>query len=293
MDGKRIAIVLLGMDRSLSSLPVVAAALHGVEAALAEGGATVSLIDLPRLDHMPTVLKQDMLDGLILKGPLQGNLIEAADPMLVKRLSALPSVWCLRRPDGCWGDSVAPNDMVAGKLAAEHLVARGHKRLAFLNPRSDHATFRLRGMSFAWHAEASGAKVKQFLAKDEDRSFPRQSLHSVESVQSLLDAVLAESPRPTAIFAPCDSVALLIYRALMMRNVRVGEEISLISCNCEPALTAGLYPTLTTMDVHADVIGRTAVEQLALAFSRPKPRSPVEITIEPTLVAGGSVASLL
>ncbi len=292
LDGKRVAIVLLGMDRSLSSLPVVAAALHGVEAALAEGGATVSLIDLPRLDHLPSVLKQDSLDGLILKGPLQGNLIEAADPMLIRRLSALPSVWCLRRPDGCWGDSVAPNDLIAGRLAAEHLLLRGHKHVAFLNPRADHATFRLRGMSFAWHAEAAGAKVAPFLANDEATSFPRQSLHSVESVQSLVDAVLAKSPRPTAIFVPCDSVALLVYRALTKRNVRMGQEISLISCNCEPALTAGLYPTLTTMDVHADVIGRTAVEQLALAFSRRQAQAPVEITIEPTLVAGGSVADL-
>ncbi|MBA3481745.1 MAG: LacI family DNA-binding transcriptional regulator [Pirellulales bacterium] len=292
LDGKRVAIVLLGMDRSLSSLPVVAAALHGVEAALAEGGATVSLIDLPRLDHLPTVLKQDSLDGLILKGPLQGNLIEAADPVLIRRLSALPSVWCLRRPDGCWGDSVAPNDLVAGRLAAEHLLAYGHKRVAFLNPRADHATFRLRGMSFAWHAEAAGANVKTFLAKDEDTSFPRQSLHSVESVQSLLDAVLAESPRPTAIFVPCDSIALLVYRALTKRKVHMGEEISLISCNCEPALTAGLYPTLTTMDVHAHVIGRTAVAQLAMVFGRPKQEPTVEITIEPTLVSGGSVVNL-
>lgn len=293
LEGRHVGIVLLGMDRSLSSLPVVAAAIHGVEAALADGGASASLVDLPRLDHVPAVLKQDSLDGVLLKGALQGDLLQAADPVLLRKLSALPSVWFLRRPEGCWGDSVAPNDLVVGKLAAEYLMKHGHERLAFLNPKADHATFRLRGMSFRWYAEEAGAQVQSFVASGTDAvSFPRESLHNVASVGDLIDDLLAASPRPTAIFTPCDSVAALVYRALAMRNVRLGKDLSLISCNYEPALLSGLHPDLTTMDIHADVIGRRAVEQLARLLGRPQSEATVEVTVDPNLVEGASVATV-
>jgi DNA-binding LacI/PurR family transcriptional regulator len=292
LEGKRIGIVLLGMDRSLSSLPVVAAAIHGVEAALADGGASASLVDLPRLDHVPTVLKQDSLDGVILKGALQGDLVQAADPVLLRKLSSLPSVWFLRRPEGCWGDSVAPNDLLVGKLAADYLIKHGHKRLAFVNPKADHATFRLRGMSFRWFAEEAGAQVQSFVSGTDSVSFPRESLHNVASVGDLIDDLMKASTRPTAIFTPCDSVAALVYRALAMRNIKIGKDLSLISCNYEPALISGLHPDLTTMDIHPDVIGRRAVEQLATLMGRPRSEATVEVTVEPSLVEGASVATI-
>src|SRR5688572_15844819 len=43
LKDKRIGILFLGMDRSLSSLPVVATALQGVESVLASGGSSASL----------------------------------------------------------------------------------------------------------------------------------------------------------------------------------------------------------------------------------------------------------
>jgi DNA-binding LacI/PurR family transcriptional regulator len=290
LEGKRIGIILLGMDRPLSSLPVVAAATHGVEAALARGGASATFVDIPHIDSVPAVLRQESFDGVILKGALQGNLGRALDPPLVSRLSALPSVWFLRRPAGCWGDSVAPNDLLVGKMAAEYLLKQGHSRLAFVNAKPDHATFRLRGLSFKWHAEAAGAAVEAYLAKPAITiPFPRESTHSVAAIGSLIDELLASSPRPTALFTPCDGMAALVYRALAVRNIQIGKELSVISCNYEPALISSLHPDLTTLNVHAELIGRRAVEHLGSLLGRPRPDFALEIAIEPTLVEGNSV----
>src|SRR6476660_8775173 len=48
---RNVALLLLGMNRSLAALPCVADAIHGAEAALNEGGANLLLADLPLADR--------------------------------------------------------------------------------------------------------------------------------------------------------------------------------------------------------------------------------------------------
>src|SRR5881275_2016963 len=57
LQGKTIALLLLGMNRSLTSLPCVADAIHGAEAALSEAGADLLLADLPLADRVPAILE--------------------------------------------------------------------------------------------------------------------------------------------------------------------------------------------------------------------------------------------
>jgi DNA-binding LacI/PurR family transcriptional regulator len=294
LSGKRIAIVLLGMDRSLSSAPLLLEVIHGVEAVVAEWGASLELLNLSRLDEVPVVLRQDSLNGLILFGALQGNMVEAAKPALIRRLSALPSVWFIRRPEGCWGDSVGPNDWLVGKLAAEYLTERGHRQIAFLNPRGDQATWRLRGVSLTSHAQDFGAEVRSYLGDDEKGAqFPLRTNHNAGTIEKLIDGLLNQRPRPTALFIPADSIAPLVYRALASRGVQVGQELSVMSCNHERPFTEALHPTLTTLDIHAELMGRMAAKQLAARLRGGAPHQPaMEISLEPTILEGESVAEL-
>src|SRR5262249_4912184 len=141
LKGRNIALVMLGMDRSLVDLPSVASAIHGVEAALKEMGANLLLIDIPRADHLPTALARNRICGLVLKGALQGGLLQNGNPALLQRLRQIPTVWFLGHPQGAWGDVVQSNDREVGRLAAEHLLSKGHRRLAFLSPKPGQTTF--------------------------------------------------------------------------------------------------------------------------------------------------------
>lgn len=293
LRGKNIALVLLGMDRSLVTLPVVAAAIHGAEAALAKSGASVFLVDVPDLSHVPPALFKSDLDGVILKGALQGSLIGATRNRLLNRLRELPTVWILGRPEGCWGDVVTANDPILGQLAADYLISRGHKRLAFLNPKPDHVTFKRREMGFVWRAEELGATVQRVVGTHPEQwELPLCPTRDVSAVQDLVEQLLASNPRPTAIFAPGDSIAALIYRALAARQMQVGRDISVISCNNERTLNSGLYPSLITIDTHAELIGERAVEQLGWRLRHLHEAPAVEIAIESTLVDGDSVRVL-
>jgi DNA-binding LacI/PurR family transcriptional regulator len=51
----------------------------------------------------------------------------------------------------------------------------------------------------------------------------------------------------------------------------------------------GIFPTMTTIDVHAGEIGGRAVDQLAWRV-RHRDQPSMELNLEPTLVDGASVA---
>lgn len=293
LDGKSIAMVLLGMDRSLESLPSVAAAIQSSESALVSQGASALLVSVPDPTQLPAVLRREHIDGLILKGALQGDLRAACSEDLLNRLDEVPSVWLLGRPPGFGGDVVNPNDMRMGELAAWYLAQRGHQRVAFLNPKADHMLMQLRQVSFEWHAAKLGLDVQKYLGEvSRSSSFPLKPIQGVERVQQLVDALLASPKRPTAVFVPADSIAVMVYRALAVRGLTVGKDLSVLSCNHELPLLTGLYPALTSIAVHADEIGRRAVSQLSSRLLGTAEKSLVEIQLEPELIEGNSVSLL-
>ncbi|MBN2292872.1 MAG: LacI family DNA-binding transcriptional regulator [Pirellulales bacterium] len=291
LERMNVMLILLGMDRSLVSLPVVASAIHGVEAALAEARANLLFSDLPDVRRLPEAIAQNRVDAVILKGALQGDLAGATDPVLAGKLRSLPAVWVLGRPEGFFGDVVQVDDMIVGRMAAEYLVSKGHRRLAFISVKPSQVTLMRRQASFMFFAQQAGASVQAYLGDQQQWQFPSRAVDEVEDVQALLDRLLNEPKRPTAVFAPDDSVGAMLYGALARRGLQAGRDLSLISCNNDKPLLTGLYPSVTTIDVHAEEIGRRAVDQLAWRWSRPG-RPYQDVGIEPNLVEGESVMQI-
>jgi len=69
-----------------------------------------------------------------------------------------PSVWILsqRSARGYWGDRVCPDNEVIGRLAAERLLSRGHRHVAYLYFSATHMGFRSRAEAFAETVEEYG-----------------------------------------------------------------------------------------------------------------------------------------
>ncbi|WP_199621019.1 LacI family DNA-binding transcriptional regulator [Paenibacillus alkalitolerans] len=77
----------------------------------------------------------------------------------------------------------------------------------------------------------------------------------------LMKQALAQERRPTAFFVENDSMAVGVLRAVHEAKVKVPRDISVVGFN-DIAISAYLQPPLTTVKVHMEFMGETAVELL-------------------------------
>ncbi len=292
LEGKTVGLLTLGMDRSLSQLPVVTAAIDGIREALSAKGAQLQLVDAPDPGAACEWTRRVRCDAWLVKGAMQGDLVAATNPKLMDLLRTSPCVWFHGRPERGPGFGAGTNDWEVGVLAATHLHERGHREVAFLSPKNNHALLKRRQHGFAAQCEKLGVHCAVHSRNLQSWTFPLERPKSLAAVSSLLDRVLAAKRKPTAIFVPADSIAALLYRAMAERGLRVPEDISVVSANREEGLIAGLFPTLTTIDIHARQVGTEAVALLERSFQHGADLPPQDIQIAPTLMRGESVRDL-
>jgi LacI family transcriptional regulator len=181
---------------------------------------------------------------------------------------------------------VGSDDAAVGRLAAERLVSRGHRRLAFLSPKSDQRLFVDREVAFCGWARRLGADALALTGPPNPKPFPVRPVDGVEAVDRLLETALRRGR--TAVFVPADSVAALLYRAMAERRLRPGRDLAVVSCNHEALLREGLTPALTTIDIHAASIGARGVDQLYWRAARPGEPRESSVLLAPVLVEGDS-----
>jgi LacI family transcriptional regulator len=288
-------VLLIGMDHSLTHLPVITEALHGVELAITAEGINLMLANVPNADRVPVFLAKGQVDGVIVKTPLVGDLGQCANAALVEAIHRIPHVWLLGKPGSAQGDACGTDFDVGARLGAEHLHARGHRRIGYLHPRLGHTRSEGLKRALTAHLQRLGMSLQFFeKAQSDSVKWPLPAVSSPEEVMPLLDRwrVMPVTDRPTAMIVSADSIAVQVYAALQQRGLRVGADLSVLSFNHEKPLVMGLNPPLTTLDIRAEAIGRRAVQQLCWRIRNPQDVAPTNIWVEPFLVEGGSVANL-
>lgn len=125
--------------------------------------------------------------------------------------------------------AVSVDDQCVGVMAVDHLLSLGHRTIAFLGQDPDRmygftaAADRLTG--YRRSLTTAGIEADERLI--ETTGFSTQG--GAESFRRLWSAVEAgRVPRPTAIFAVCDEVAMGIIHEAAERGIRVPEDLSVI-----------------------------------------------------------------
>jgi LacI family transcriptional regulator len=173
-----------------------------------------------------------------------------------------------------------------GHLAAEHLLALGHRRIAMVTGRPDLMSSQLReeGFRAALDAAGDGIESLQFVPGDYDPAI------AAESARELLSAPAGS--RPTAVFAANDATALATIDVARSLGLRVPEDLSVIGFDNVPD-AAMSEPGLTTIEQPIREMGRRAaqllVERLDAADLAPVP-SGIHVRLDTRLVARGSTA---
>lgn len=203
-------------------------------------------------------------------------------PLLEKlRLRRIPHVLVSRRQAGY--PSVSCDDVVGGRMAAQHLYELGHRNVAIL--------------AGAAHAVTGDDRLRAFTAFYRERGLdlpPERILHS-DGFDTLAGRALGERlfsgpahSRPTAVFAVNDFLAIGLMGAMRDRGLQVGVDIALIGYNDTP-LAAQLPIALTSVALPMHQMGRQAVE-LLLASLAGEPIVPR--LLAPTLQIRGSTVGV-
>ncbi len=219
---------------------------------------------------------------------LSGFLIYCNDPKRMKGYLAqlpphLPRVLLLHREHNASVTNVAADDFGGAKLATEHLIAQGHRRISYLLSSSPesldyYSPLRLAGYRAAL-AEAGIEFEDNWLAYlNESNPHQRFEKAIAERLHEINDPALAYLPKSerrmelwledgwqgldcTAIVAHNDSTAIGVMRALNKAGLRVPEDVSVIGFDGTP-LCEYSSPPLTTVEVPLYEIGARALQLL-------------------------------
>ncbi len=154
-------------------------------------------------------------------------------------------------------------DVGGGMTAAvAHLAALGHTRIGHVRSVVRTPTFQARARAF--RRATAGLATQEVVA---DLSAPAAE----EAVQDLL---AADRDRVTAVVCDDDLQAAGVYRAAQRLGRRVPEQLSVVGFGNTDVSTL-LYPSLTTVDLPAEQLGRTGTMVLLdlLAGTAPASRS--------------------
>jgi LacI family transcriptional regulator len=167
---------------------------------------------------------------------------------------------------------VGSDDAQGGRLAAEHLLALGHRRIVFTGPTTTPSRVvaeRLRGFREA--LETAGVAWDDALVVPANTSF--------EEGLRAGGVVAVEHPDATAVLATADILAAGVSRALTRAGRRVPEDVSVVGYD-DTDVAEYVTPSLTT--VRQDVVakGRTAATLLLEMIDGERPDDPARLGVE-------------
>lgn len=165
----------------------------------------------------------------------------------------LPVVLLNPREDQYQCSSVRLDNRAGGLAMVEHLIALGHSDVAIVTGPETNVDADERLLGYREALLAAG------LRPDPSREIPGDFREF--SGFKAADALLALSPRPTAVFATNDNMAVGLISALTAAGVRVGVDMAVTGFD-DITIARYLRPALTTIHVDAFGMGRAGAELL-------------------------------
>jgi DNA-binding LacI/PurR family transcriptional regulator len=208
--------------------------------------------DPDHLDALFASLLENRVDGALLF--LSGAPSIRQDT--IRRMAELGFDFVVfeQAPAGLPVVSVTAENRTGARLLAEHLLARGHRRIAFVSTRTPWPMVeeRLRGYRDA--LGAAGVEPDAHLELADGVWDPADGARMAERLLALADP-------PTAIMCGNDLLAVGAMRAARVRGLRVPDDLAVTGFN-DFELAQFVDPQLTTVRVPGYELGRLGAERL-------------------------------
>ena len=139
------------------------------------------------------------------------------------------------------------------RQAVDHVVALGHRRVAFITGPLDLHSARTRRQAFVDGMRAHGLRVEPKLIKE--------ATHTAEGGQRAMAALLRAGKAPTAVICSNDWTAIGALHAIDAAGIRVPADVSVVGFDDIP-LASYMSPPLTSVRMSARDVGSTAFDAL-------------------------------
>jgi LacI family transcriptional regulator len=254
--------------------PFFASVIGAVEAEASRRGAAVILTSV---GWEPTHERQSI--EAVLHRRVAGMIICPVGPdmsFLRPWQTRTPLVFVDRMPGKLTADAVVQDDVGGSRVATEHLLTHGHRRIAFLGDDVVTGVLRLQGC----RAALAAAGVPH----------PDELVHlgdvDADTVTAQLRRLLELADPPTAVFSSNARCTVSIVSALQAlgRN-----DIAVVGFGDFPT-AAALRPPITVIDQDGDQMGRFAAERLFARLDAPGRKMRRRTVLPVSLVTRASCA---
>lgn len=259
-------------------------ALQAMQLALAAEGyqllvASHDYNDRAETEAVRTLLSRGV-DGLMLVGAER-----APDTLALLRIAGVPVVltWCGKADT----PSVTVDNALAGALAAEHLVALGHRRIGMISG----------SQQFNDRQRARMQGARDFLERAGiglPRALTCQQPPSIAGGRAGCSILLELADPPTALIGGIDLIAIGCIAEAQARGMSVPDDLSVAGID-DLDMSAHLLPSLTTVHVPTAQIGAEAARKLVAILqnrqTEPSITLPVELIVRKSttsVAAGGN-----
>jgi LacI family transcriptional regulator len=253
---------------------------RGVDAVVEDNNSVLMLVDLAddaaRQRRTLEQLEEQRVQGVLIT-PVDGDdphldaLVERGVPVVLVDRGSTDATRC----------SVSVDDVLGGRLAAQHLVEQGHRVVAFVGgpSRIRQVADRRQGAAEALAAAGDGARLE---VVDTPTLTIRSGLEAGRHI-----AALPPAERPTAIFCANDLLALGALQAFTSAGLRVPGDVAIVGYD-DIDFAAGAAVPLSSVRQPREELGRAAAGMLFEEITAPEQHHHRQVVFRPELVVRAS-----
>jgi LacI family transcriptional regulator len=172
---------------------------------------------------------------------------------------------------------VGVDDVAVGRIATEHLIAMGCRRIAHIRG-LEFTTGLGRFAGYKLALKKHGRKFDPGLVSPYVTADGKDWQQSYDAMRGLLTRT-----RPDGVFCYNDPIAIAAIDVALEAGLRIPRDIAFVGCD-NLHYDGSLKAPLSSIDHHSDLVGVRAAELLLKLLKEKKPRAPRRVVLEPTLV---------
>lgn len=177
---------------------------------------------------------------------------------------------------------VTTNNFEGGYIAARYLFDKGHHQVGLIGDLSrDSEKKRMQGFCDYFEMQQHAIQASYIISSDSELTEAKEAV----------ERLLSNTPRPTALFATTDFLAIVAINSATQKGIKVPDELSVVGF--DNTIYAQLcQPPLTTIEQPIEEMGKLAIHQLLKIINGEKSIPYEQIVLTPKLIERQTVSSI-